>query len=493
MFAAALSLILAPVKPTIIYVMADDLGYGDIGCFGQTKIPTPNIDRLAREGMRLTQYYSASPVCAPTRYSLMTGKHQGLATIRGNKENGGFSPNDPEGQAPFPLSETTLPEFLKRQGYATALVGKWGIGSPRKDEHPEDHGFDFFYGYLCQRRAHNLYPAYLWKGRQPDLLANPVFSAHQRIDAPLANENAYWQRYQGADYAPEKMLREATQWIRSQPANKPLFLYFASPLPHVALQAPVDWIDKFPRDWDTTPYLGKSGYLPNPRPRATYAAMVSYLDYSVGELRKALADSGRSSSIMFVTSDNGAVDAVGGADRDFFKSNGELRAGKMSLYEGGVRVPAVAWWPGKIAPGSVSNQTAICWDVFATLADILQVKPPRTSGVSFKGALFGERPVPRTLYFEYPEAGGMQAIRIGDWKVVRPVLSIDPTVEELYDLSNDPSEKNNLSRQHPDIVAEAQKLFKKMHVPNAKFPLPGIDSPPKAKQSKVVEPAQGKG
>lgn len=479
MLAPVLSLILAPTKPTIVYVMADDLGYGDVGCFGQTKIPTPNIDRLAQEGMRLKQYYSASPVCAPTRYSLMTGRHQGFATIRGNKENGGFGPNDTEGQTSFPLSEATLPEFLKKQGYATALVGKWGIGSPRKDEHPEDHGFDFFYGYLCQRRAHNLYPAYLWKGRQPDLLSNHVFSAHQKIDAPLANEKDYWRAYQGADYAPEKMLKEATQWIRSQPADKPLFLYFASPLPHVALQAPVDWIEKFPRDWDTAHYLGRNGYLPNPRPRATYAAMVSYLDHSVGELRKALADSGRSTSLMFVTSDNGAVDAAGGADRAFFKSNGELRAGKMSLYEGGVRVPAVAWWPGKIAPGSVSSQTAICWDVFATVAELLEVRPPKTDGQSFKKALFGAPPVPRTLYFEYPEAGGMQAVRIGDWKVIRPTLSKDPSVVELYDLAQDPGEANNLAAKHPEIVAQGLKLFKKMRVPNSKFPLPGVDTKPK--------------
>lgn len=484
MWPLVLTMIHASPKPTIVYIMADDLGYGDIGCFGQTMIPTPNIDRLAQEGMKLTSFYSSSPVCAPTRYSLLTGKHQGVASIRGNKENGGFGPNDPEGQTAFPLSETTLPEFLKRQGYSTALVGKWGIGSPRKDEHPEDHGFDFFYGYLCQRRAHNLYPAYLWKGRQPDLLSNHVFSAHQRIKAPLTNESEYWRNYQGADYAPEKMLNEATKWIRSQPVNKPLFLYFASPLPHVALQAPVDWIERFPQDWDTVHYLGQSGYLPNPRPRATYAAMVSYLDHSVQELRKALADSGRASSLMFVTSDNGAVDAVGGADRGFFRSNGELRAGKMSLYEGGVRVPAVAWWPGKISPGSVSNQTAICWDVFATVADLLEVKPPKTSGVSFKKALFGAPPKPRTLYFEYPEAGGMQAVRIGDWKVIRPLLSKDPAKVELYDLEKDPQESSNLAAKHPEIIAKGLELFKKLHVPNPKFPLPGIDMAPRTIQAK---------
>jgi arylsulfatase A-like enzyme len=208
--------------------------------------------------------------------------------------------------------------------------------------------------------------------------------------------------------------------------------------------------------------------------------MVSYLDHSVGELRKALADSGRSDSLIFVTSDNGAVDAVGGADRAFFKSNGELRAGKMSLYEGGVRVPAVAWWPGRIAPDTVSNQTAICWDVFATIADVLGVKPPKTSGVSFKSALFGAPAVARTLYFEYPEAGGMQSVRMGDWKVIRPRLTKDPSLVELYDLALDPQESRNLAADHPQIVAEGLKLFQKMHVPNPKFPLPGVDPKPRA-------------
>jgi len=191
-----------PARPDIVYIMADDLGYGDLGCYGQSKTPTPNIDQLAEEGMAFQQFYAASPVCAPTRYSLLTGRHQGHAAIRGNKELGGFKPNDTEGQTAMPLSETTLSELLKANGYSTAIVGKWGVGSPQKDAHPEDHGFDFSYTYLCQRRAHNLYPVYLWRGRQPDLLMNPVFAAHQKLDAPLESEEAYWARYGGANYAP---------------------------------------------------------------------------------------------------------------------------------------------------------------------------------------------------------------------------------------------------------------------------------------------------
>jgi arylsulfatase A len=477
--------VIEPVPPpSIVYVMADDLGYGDLGCFGQTKIPTPNIDQLAREGMRMTQFYSASPVCAPTRYSLMTGKHQGHAAIRGNKERGGFGPNEPEGQTSIALSERTLAEFLQEKGYATALVGKWGIGSPLKNEHPEDHGFDFFYGYLCQRRAHNLYPAYLWKGRQPDLLKNPVFAAHQRIEAPLESDEAYLKHFQGTEYGPEKMLDEAVKWIKTQPKVKPLFLYFASPLPHVALQAPPAWIDKFPRDWDEKPYLGHRGYLPTARPRATYAAMVAYLDHSVGELRKALESSGRgTSTLVFVTSDNGAVDGAGGADESFFASNGPFRAGKMSLYEGGVRVPVVAWWPGHIPSGSVSHQVAICWDVFPTISQILKARAPSMDGQSFLHALQGASPKPRTLYFEYPEAGGMQSVRMGKWKLIRPTLSKDAAKAELYDLEVDPGETNDLLKQHPEIVKQGWDLFKRSRRPNPLFPLPGVDPAPPKKQS----------
>lgn len=456
--------------------MADDLGYHDFGCYGQTKIPTTHIDQLANEGIRFTQFYAASPVCAPTRCSLLTGRHQGHAAIRGNKEYGGFGPNDAEGQTPLPLSEHTLPEFLKSKGYSTAIVGKWGVGSPRKDERPEDHGFDFSYTYLCQRRAHNYYPAYLWRGYQPDLLKNGVFSAHQKLDVPLSSEQEYWKQYRGVDYAPEKMLHEAVRWIKTQPRNKPLFLYYASTLPHVALQAPQEWIDKFPREWDSTPYLGTNGYLPNPRPRATYAAMVAYLDYTVGELRKATEASGRAkSTIIFVTSDNGAVDKVGGADRTFFKSNGDLRAGKMSLYEGGVRVPAIVWWPGQIAAGTKTDQVATCWDVIATVGEILSTRPPATDGQSFLPALRGRAAKSRTLYFEYPEASGMQSVRMGDWKLIRPDLKTNPDKIELFDLANDPGETKDLAIEHPDLVKRGLALLKQNHVPNAEFPLVGVD------------------
>jgi arylsulfatase A len=267
------------VKPNIIYVMVDDLGYGEVGCYGQEKIPTPNIDRLAKEGVKFTRFYAASPVCAPTRASLMTGLHQGHAPVRGNKENGGFGFNDAEGQSPLPSQTLTVAEHLKANGYTTGIIGKWGLGGPKAGETPMDHGFDFFYGYLCQRRAHNHYPTYLWKNYQPDLLQNKTYNAHQKVTSVPTDLNEYASLYGGKDYAHAKCLTEGKHFIKSA-KGKPFFLYYASTIPHAALQAPPEWIAKFPTEWDTKPYLGEQGYLPTPRPRATYAAMIAYLDYS---------------------------------------------------------------------------------------------------------------------------------------------------------------------------------------------------------------------
>ncbi|HLP00046.1 MAG TPA: sulfatase-like hydrolase/transferase, partial [Fimbriimonas sp.] len=333
----AASLLAASSRPNIVYIMADDLGYGDVGCFGQTKIPTPNIDRIAKLGVRMTRAYTASAVCAPTRYSLMTGKHQGHADIRGNKEAGGFGPNDKEGQMPIKLTETTMAEVLQKGGYRTGLIGKWGLGGPTYGQRPMEHGFETFYGYLCQRRAHNFYPTYLWKNSDVDLLDNPVYNAHQKLTTPLSTENEYYERYGGKTYAPRKISAACVDFINDKQQGQPFFLYYAPTLPHVALQAPQEWVDRFPKEWDEKPYLGQNGYLPCARPRATYAAMVAYLDWTVGEIMKALEATGEAENTLLIfTSDNGAVSNVGGTDLPFFNSNGGLRAGKMSLYEGGI-------------------------------------------------------------------------------------------------------------------------------------------------------------
>lgn len=473
MTALVAAALLQPGRPNIVFIMADDLGYGELGCYGQEKVPTPHIDRLAAEGVKMTRYYSASPVCAPARYSLMTGKHQGHAAIRGNTERGGAGPNDPEGQTPLPDGETTLADVLHRGGYRTGVVGKWGLGGPGPDGHPLNHGFDFFYGYICQRRAHNYYPVYLWNGYQPDILpGNKLMSAHQRIKEPLPSEDDYYTRFGGQTYAPAKITENCLDFIRSS-KKQPFFLYYAPTLPHVSLQAPKEWVDKFPRDWDAKPYLGEKGYLPTARPRATYAAMIAYLDDSVGQIMAELDRLGLSKDTLVVfTSDNGAT-FTGGMDRAFFKSNGALREGKMSLYDGGVREPFIARWPGRITPGTTTPRFAVGYDAFAMCCEAAGLRAPRTDGRSFLATLTGkDQPVRPWMYFEYPEASAQQAVFLRErWKVVRPDLNKHPEKAELYDIVADPSETKDMALAHPELVREGLDLMAKEHRPNRLFPL----------------------
>ncbi|MBI1331779.1 MAG: sulfatase-like hydrolase/transferase [Armatimonadetes bacterium] len=463
------------VKPNVIYIMVDDLGYGELGCYGQKKILTPNVDRLAAEGMKFTQFYAPSPVCAPTRCSLLTGKHQGHAAIRGNKETGGFGPNDPEGQFPLPKSETTIAEVLKKSGYRTGIVGKWGLGGPDPGDTPMDHGFDFFYGFLCQRRAHNSFPPYLWKNHQPDLLGNPIYNAHQKATSVPEDLEEYNKLYGGKTYAGTKFLENCIDFIKSS-KGKPFFLYFAPTAPHVALQAPVDWIEKYPKSWDPKPYLGEKGYLPTPRPRATYAAMISYLDFTVGEIRKELEKDGLDKNTLIIfTSDNGATFA-GGVDRDFFQSNGVYRDGKMSLYEGGYREPFIAWYPSMIRPGTQCDVPFAGYDSLVSIADFCGAKAPRTDGVSYVPEFTGQAAKKREyLYFEYPEANSMRAVVFGRMKAIQPNLIKKPDLIEVYDLVADPSETYDLAASRPDIVKRAKEVFAKEHIPNKDFPLPGVD------------------
>ncbi len=472
------SLLLAATltRPNIIYIMADDLGYREVGFMGQKHISTPNLDRLAKEGIVMTRSYSASPVCAPTRCSLLSGKHQGHAVIRGNKEQGGFGPNDKEGQMPVPQSETLVSEVLQGAGYRTGIVGKWALGGTGKGESPTEHGFETFYGYLCQRRAHNYYPPYLWRGRDPDLLGNPVFSAHQRISAPLADEAEYRRRFTGPNYSAEKLMEESVAFVK-KPDDRPFFLYYAPTLPHAALAAPQAWIEKFPLTWDMKPYLGEDGYLPCARPRATYAAMVAYLDYTVGQIMEAVEAAGKTDNTLIIfTSDNGAS-AEGGADTQFFDANGELRAGKRSLYEGGIRMPFVARWPKHIRPGTTDDHVFACYDAMATLCEAAGVPAPNNDGLSYLPALTGGRQADHEfLYFEYPEATAMQAVIMGDWKAVRPNLNKDKDKVELYNLRQDIGESRDVASRHPDIVARAIEIMKREHRPSADFPLGLVDA-----------------
>jgi arylsulfatase A-like enzyme len=475
MLAALAATTLFTPKLNVIYIMADDLGYGELGCYGQKLIPTPNIDRLAAEGTKFTRFYAASTVCAPTRCSLMTGLHQGHAPIRGNKEKGGFGPNDPEGQTALPLRNTTIAENLKTVGYKTAIFGKWGLGGPQPGETPMDHGFDTFYGYLCQRRAHTHYPAYLWDNHQPDLLNNVGGSAHQKVSSVTSDLQEWNSQFNGSDFAHAKILDRAQGFIKKNKEN-PFFIYYATTIPHAALQAPPEWIEKFPKEWDPKPYLGANGYLPNPRPRATYAAMIAYLDWSVGQLRETLEREGIANRTLIVfTSDNGAT-FNGGVDTEFFNSNGGLRGKKMSLYEGGIREPFIAWCPSLVPAGKTVSEPFVAYDTLASLSELCGTKAPRNDGISYASALLGKEPKKREyVYVEYPEASAMQAVWIGSFKMIRPDLKKNPEKIEVYDLDSDPSEKTDLAAKRPDLIQRAKQIWAEEHVPSKDFPLGVID------------------
>ena len=465
-----------PEKPNIIYVLADDLGWGEVGCYGQDKIRTPHMDRVSDEGMRFTQHYSGSAVCAPSRCVLLTGKHTGHAIVRNNWENGGWGADEPEGQYPLPESELTIAEMLKDRGYVTACIGKWGLGGPGTSGHPNKQGFDLFYGYLCQRKAHNYYPSHLWRNDQKHVInGGEYFRAHQRIEKPLESIEDYRAAYDRSEYAPDLMREEALDFISSN-TNQSFFLLYASPIPHVAIQALPEDIDAYPHEWDQKHYLGQKGYLPHPRPRAAYAAMITRLDSEIGSIVAELEKQGiADKTIIIISSDNGATYA-GGVDYEFFNSSGHLRGLKGSLYEGGIRVPMIVRWPGRVHPGSISDHVSAFQDVMPTIADLTGEPINGGDGVSFLPALLGKhQPEHEVLYWEH---GPKQALRMGRWKGVRTGLKDGDLTVQLYDLESDPSEKRDVAQENPEIVATIVQRMDDERDPSEMFPLPSIDMTP---------------
>ncbi len=460
--------------PNVLFVMADDLGYRELGCFGQRKIRTPRLDRFAREGMRLTRHYSGSPVCAPSRCVLMTGKHPGHAAVRNNKEH------KPEGQWALPKSETTLGEVLQAANYTTGGYGKWGLGPIGSTGDPLQRGFDHFFGYNCQRHAHSYYPSYLWDDATRITLQNdPPIPGHGRLKAnedPLASGS--YARFIGTDYAPDRILAAAKGFLRDN-RERPFFLYYPSVIPHLALHIPEAELAAYDGAFEETPYPGGKGYTPHFRPKAAYAAMITRLDRSVGALLDQLDEYGlRDDTIVVFTSDNGATHSpIGGTDVDYFESCGELRGRKGSMYEGGIRVPAIVRWPGHIAPNTTSDRVTGFEDWLPTLAELCSATVPRdVDGISFAATLRGEEQAARPfLYREFAGYRGWQAVWVGNEKLVRKKLQKGPIVTELYDLGADPSEQNDLSAQRQERVAELLAIAAREHVPSVVFPLRQLD------------------
>lgn len=443
--------------PNIIYILADDLGYGDLGSYGQDKFATPHLDQLARDGIRFTRHYSGSTVCAPSRSVLMTGQHTGHTPIRGNQEV------KPEGQWPLPDSALTLAEHLKMAAYVCGAFGKWGLGYPGSEGDPLNQGFDRFFGYNCQRIAHRYYPAYLWDNKEKVFLEGNDWSSTRT-------------------YAPDVIQQQALDFIRNN-RDTTFFAFLPMVIPHAELIVPEDSIFQYYQGkYPETPYVGRPGadygpdmqismYCSQEHPHATFAAMVRRIDIYVGEIVSLLKELGLTEqTIIMFSSDNGPH-LEGGADPQFFNSNAGLRGFKRDLYEGGIRVPFIVSWPGTIEKNRVSAHPSAFWDLLPTLADLTGSELEGTDGISFLPELLGEQqPEHPYLYWEFHEMGGKQAILQDPWKAVRLQAGKHPYGPlELYNLESDPFEENNVAEAHPDLAETFARLMEDAREPSAKF------------------------
>ena len=455
----------AQSKPNIIYIYADDMGYGELGAYGQTKIKTPNLDRMSAEGMRFTDHYSSAPVCAPARCMLLTGKHGGHTYIHGNYELGGFADSLEGGQMPLPEGVFTVGKMMQQAGYKTAAIGKWGLGMANTTGSPIKQGFDYFYGYLDQKQAHNYYPTHLWENDHWDTLQNPVINVHKQLDSTKATI-ADFNYYKGKEYAPAKLTEKALAFIENN-KSKPFFLYLPYTLPHLSLQAPDEWVKKYIGQFNERPYYGQNGYASTLYPLSTYAAMISFLDAQVGLILEKIKALGLDeNTLILFSSDNGAT-FNGGVNRRFFNSNGGLRGQKMDLYEGGIREPFIARWPGKITKGTTSAHPSVQFDLMATLAELVHQKTNATDGISFLPELMGRTKDQQKhpyIYFEYPENGGQLAIRMGNWKGVKLDVKKHPEKKwQLFNLQTDRNETTDISEKYPDLIKQFELIVKKEH------------------------------
>jgi len=422
-------------KPNIIFILADDLGYGDVGCYGQKQIRTPSLDRMAAEGIRFTDAYAGSTVCAPSRCALMTGYHMGHALIRGN------------GRVPLRPEDVTVAELLKQAGYATGIIGKWGLGEARSTGIPNRQGFDYWLGYLNQHRAHNYYPDFLWKNTEKFPLPNEV------------ERNVATKRVQ---YSHDLFTKEALAFVERS-KDKPFFLYLAYTIPHANNEAGRQGME-VPSD---EPYSDEKW----PQQQKNHAAMITRMDRDIGRLLDLLEKLGiDDDTIVFFSSDNGPH-REGGANPNFFDSNGPLRGIKRDLYEGGIRVPMIVRWPGKAKAGATSAEPWAFWDFLPTACAAAGIEAPKgIDGISMLPSIRGEpqRHRHEYLYWEFHERGFTQAVRMGRWKAVRKGTK-EPI--ELYDLTKDIGEKNNIADEHPNVVAKVSEILKAARVDSKHWPI----------------------
>lgn len=455
LFGTAITSLHAQQKPNIVFILTDDLGYGDISSYGQDKFQTPNIDKLALNGTRYTRSYAGATVSAPSRASLLTGLHTGHTPIRGNREV------QPEGQAPLPADTYTLFSMFKEAGYSTGVFGKWGLGYPGSEGDPMNQGVDQFFGFICQRMAHNYYPTYLW-------------SNNKKVEFPENKDGRL------GTYSQDLIHEKTLEFIESHKED-PFFLYVPLMLPHAELIVPEDSIfHNLKGVFPETPYKGKEpgdtssgGYRSQEFPRAAHVAMVKRIDLYVAEIVQKLKDEGvYENTLIIFTSDNGPH-KEGGGDPDFFNNNGIYRGYKRDLYEGGIRVPTIISWEGKIAKGEESNFAFAFWDYLPTFAEILNINiPNQTDGVSILPTLVGnEGQKDRDyFYFEFQEMGGRQAVIRGNWKLIHLDIR-SGGVYELYNIASDPSENHNLINMFPEKTKELKRIMKNARTDHPDWPL----------------------
>ncbi|MBC9797083.1 arylsulfatase [Sinomicrobium weinanense] len=439
-----------PSRPNIIFILADDMGIGDLGCYGQEYIKTPHIDRMASEGMRFTQFYAGSTVCAPSRASLMTGQHTGVTHVRGNGE--------------FPLLETdtTVAQLLRQQGYSTAMYGKWGLGLEGTAGEPQKKGWEHFTGHLHHVDAHYQRPDSLWRLKDGKL---------QKFATP---ENSY---------SNEIFAQDALQFIKQQPEDKPFFLYLSFTIPHAELVVANEYMQPYLDDKGESVFTPETAhpdgkhYGPQPYPKAAYAAMVSSIDHYTGQVLQQLREKGIDKNTLVIFSSDNGTHVEGGRSMDdvaFFNSSSNYKGVKRDMYEGGIHEPFIVRWPGQVKPGQESDHIAAFWDVLPTLAELggVEKTPENINGISFVPELLdqGKQPQHEYLYWEFYEQGGKQAVRKQNWKAVRLNIKKDPDAPiELYDLSADPAETQNIADKHPDIVAEMENIMQEAHTPSPLF------------------------
>lgn len=461
-------------QPNIVLIVADDLGYGELGSYGQQHIRTPNVDRLAAEGMRFTSHYSGSPVCAPSRSVLLTGLHTGHTYIRDNDEmperGDVWRDLSLEGQRPLPEGTRTIGTMLQEAGYVTGAMGKWGLGGPGSTGEPNKLGFNQWFGYLDQRMAHNYYPIHLWRNGEKHVLeGNEYFHPHQRLPEDVdPNDPASYAPYSGQQYSMDVIAEEALQFIRTNKDN-PFFLFLPFIVPHVSLQVPEESLQEYLGLFSDTPYTGDRGYLPHRAPRAAYAAMITRMDREIGRIMALLEELGlHDNTLVIFTSDNGPT-FNGGTDSEFFNSAGPLRGLKTQIYEGGIRVPMIAWWPNNIAAATESDHISAFWDFYPTFAEIAAAPMPTDlDGLSLVPTFRGydaEQQQHEYLYWEYQ---GRQAVRMGQWKGIRHRIDQDI---ELYDLESDVSEQHDVASDHPDVIARITEIMRSGRTESELFPL----------------------